>query len=115
MSLRLHNDSDSGDPESMTPEERRDELASVFARSVVCLEMGRQGACVRQGGAETRQPSAEWGFAAPRGSILQEPNPVRLGAAQRCCEFDPMESVRTHPPLATRRRCVSAARLRSST
>ena len=33
MSLRL----DPSDPESMTPEERRDELASIFARGVLRL------------------------------------------------------------------------------
>jgi len=33
MSLRL----DPTDPESMTPEERRDELASIFARGILRL------------------------------------------------------------------------------
>ncbi len=41
MSLRLHHDADPTDPESMTPDERRDELASIFARGILRLH-GRE-------------------------------------------------------------------------
>ena len=37
MSLRLHHAADPGDPESMTLEGRRDEIASIFARAVLRL------------------------------------------------------------------------------
>ena len=37
MSLRLHNDADPNDPENMTPEDRRDEIASIFARGILRL------------------------------------------------------------------------------
>lgn len=37
MSLRLHHAADPGDPDSMTLEERHDEVAGIFARAVVRL------------------------------------------------------------------------------
>lgn len=37
MSLRLHHDANPSDPERMTPEDRRDEVAGIFARGVMRL------------------------------------------------------------------------------
>lgn len=37
MSLRLHHDADSSDPEHMTSEVRRDVAASIFARGILRL------------------------------------------------------------------------------
>jgi len=50
MSLRL----DPTDPESMTPEERRDELASILARGILRLH----GRDLPHGSAETGAPES---------------------------------------------------------
>lgn len=37
MSLRLHHDADPSEPESMTPTDRCDEMAGIFARGILRL------------------------------------------------------------------------------
>jgi hypothetical protein len=56
MSLRLHHDADPSDPESMTPEERREELAGIFARGILCLHTR---SLPRDSAEQTRLDSAE--------------------------------------------------------